>query len=248
MEDLNSWLRRIRFSKTVYPLQEPNPLQIPIIPLTKLKLTTSKPNPHQASTTLSFTGDLTSKTSLESSPDIGLTGMVQVGFNSKTNKTGMAFSRKAISEMFKKAKEAVKRRLVASPPRERTGTKTVKSSVRPEKKSYWLKKYFGHEVRQVGLLDGSSEAVWTPDMYELIRWKKMASRVRCPIHRAIEESSEVDWGGHVKAATVKIMRGQESISEVIGSFSHVVAALFCVSLMNYFKFEHVLVFWTCQII
>jgi hypothetical protein len=173
MEDLNSWLRRSYFSKRIHHLPELDPLQA-------LKLT------------LSITGNHTSKTNLQSSPDIELTGKMQGGYGSKTTKSGMAPKRRAISEMLKKVKEVVRRQFVAPPTRERNGAKAVKSTLRSKKKSYWLRKYTNCRASQVGILDGSGDADWTPDIYELIRWKKMASRVRCPVHKAIEESKEAD--------------------------------------------------------
>lgn len=141
--------------------------------------------------TMSVTGDHTSMKGLESSPEIGLTGKVQAGSGSMKNKRGMRSKRMAISEMLKMVKEVVRKRFAAPPFRGRTMAKTVKSSSRPNKKRHWLK-YFNRGVRQVGVLDGSCEADWSPDIIELIRWKKMASRVRCPIHKAINESSKVD--------------------------------------------------------
>jgi hypothetical protein len=129
---------------------------------------------------------------MESSPEISLTGKAQGGSSSKANKTGMASKRKAISEMLKKVKDAVKKRFVDPPTKEKKGPKAIKLSLRLKKKNNWLKQYFNRRVSQVGILDGSCKDDWTPDIYQLIRWKKMASSVRSPMHRAIEESKEVD--------------------------------------------------------
>jgi hypothetical protein len=228
IENNNSWLRRTRYSTTVYHRMLPT--QITSTALTRPEPRYENLNSSLTSISMPVTMHGTvSKQKISDEQSAGMSNLklnsyrcstdeVQTDSYSKTRTKGLAFKCRpispipttVISDVFREAKENAKRRFVTPPPRERTGTRTVKSATVPKKESFWSKKYFDPGASRVSALEPPSERDWSLNMSKLYLGTKFASGAHSRLYHGIYKEEEV---------AVKVIRVPQSDDDENGEMA-----------------------------
>ncbi|KAJ3702252.1 hypothetical protein LUZ61_005957 [Rhynchospora tenuis] len=230
LKDTNSWLTRTRYSKAVYHRLLPS--QIPDIDLAPPEPRSKDVNFRScASVSVPDTRDGTSKHKISDWKSTSMSSLkskfyrdyncevkVQTDSDSMTRKSGSTFKFRPlspipstiISDVFREAKETARRRFATPPPRERKGTRTVKSPTVSKKESRWSKKYLDHGVSRVSALVTCSEVDCSVDMSKLYVGKKFASGAHSRLFHGIYNEEEV---------AVKIIRSPQSDDDENGEMA-----------------------------